>query len=119
MINLCRGVPRIFQGGGGGSHSLIPNDTQRTYWSSAVFLVRVTIFRMSSECGGKGGGGQAYQIAAYYRSQTSVDKGVDISLRLKKSDHVITLLWLCGFERKQSEEKFPSASYFLQQVFFP
>ena len=48
-----------------------------------------------------GGGRQAYKIAAYYRSQTSLDKGdkgIDFSPRLTKSDHVITLLCLCGFE---------------------
>ena len=71
--------------------------------------------------GGRGGGGrQAYKKAAYYRSQTSLDKGdngVDFSLWLTKSDHVITLLCLCGFERKQPEEKFSTASYFLGQDF--
>ena len=83
-----------------------------------VFLVKVTIFRMSSECGG--GGRQAYKIAEYYRSQTFLDKGdkgIDFSVRLTKSDHVITLSCLCGFERKKPEEKFSPASYFLGQDF--
>ena len=77
---------------------------------------------MSSECGGGGGGGggrQAYKMAEYYRSQTSLDKGdkgIDFNLRLTRSDHVITLLCLCGFERKQPEEKF-SPAYFLGQDF--
>ena len=48
--------------------------TQGTYLSSKVFLAKVTIFLISNECGGKEGG-QAYKIPAYYRSQTSVDKG--------------------------------------------
>ena len=62
-------------------------------------------------------------MAEYYRSQTSLDKGdkgvkgIDFSLRLTRSDHVITLLCLCGFERKQPEEKFSPASYFLGQDF--
>ena len=42
----------------------------------------------------------------YYPSQTSVNKGfflpaswtVGFSLLLKNSDHLITFLWLCGFE---------------------
>ena len=81
---------------------------------------------MSSECergegGGEGGRGrQAYKIAAYNRSQTSLDKGdkgIYFSLRLTKSDHVIALLCLCDFERKQPEEKFSPASYFLGQDF--
>ena len=70
--------------------------------------------------GGGGGGAQAYKMAEYYRSQTSLDKddkGIDFSLRLTRSDHVITLLCLCGFERRQPEEKFSPASYFLGQDF--
>ena len=55
--------------------------------------------------GGGGGGGD------------KGDKGFDFSLWLTKSDHVITLLCLCGFERKQPEEKFSPASYFLGQDF--
>ena len=72
----------------------------------------------------------------------SMDKGffqptsriVDVSLWLKNSDHVITFLWLCGFQKptmwrnsfvllaavkkeKKPEEKFPLASYFLGQSF--
>ena len=42
---------------------------------------------------------------------------IDFSLRLTKSDHVITLLCLCGFEKKQPEEKFSPPSYFLGQDF--
>ena len=59
-----RGVARIFQTGVTFFH------TQDTNWSSAVFLLKLSIFRMSSECGvedgggGGGGGGQAYKIIA-------------------------------------------------------
>ena len=70
--------------------------------------------------GGGGGGDKPIIIAAYYRSQTSLDKGdkgIDFSLRLTKSAHVITLLCLCGFERKKPEEKFSPSSYFLGQNF--
>ena len=83
------GIARIFQRGVTFSHTL------GTYWSSTVFLVKVTIFRMSSECGAGGGGGEG----------------------LTKSDHLIALLCLCDFERKQREEKFSPASYFLGQDF--
>ena len=72
--------------------------------------MKVTIFRMSSECGGEGGvGRQAYKIAAYYRSQTSLDKGdkgIYFSLRLTKSDHLIALLCLCDFERNNLKKSF-------------
>ena len=50
-----------------------------------------------------------YSRSAYYRSQTSLDKGdkgIDFSLRLTKSDHVITLFCLCGFERKNQKKSF-------------
>ena len=70
--------------------------------------------------GGGEGGRQAYKMAEYYRYQPSLDKGdkcIDFSLRLTRSDHVITLLCLCGFERKQPEERFSPASYFLGQDF--
>ena len=81
-----RGVVRIFQGGGGVTFS----HTHGTYWSSTVFLVKVTIFWISSKCVG---GEQAYKIAAYTIDLRcpwtraffqSALWNVDFSLRLKK-----------------------------------
>ena len=53
----CRGVDRTFQRGGGGEKGVTFSQTQRTYWlvasTSTLLLLKVTIFRMSSECGGR------------------------------------------------------------------
>ena len=54
------GVARLFQKGVTFSHTL------GTYSSSTVFLVKVTVFWMSSECGGGGGGGSVYTNAVSF-----------------------------------------------------
>ena len=53
------------------------------------------------EDGGGGGGGWGASLQNNSCVISILDvrlRTVDFSLRLKKSDHVITFLWLCGFE---------------------